>query len=104
MSSHAPCTLQHGLRAPGQTEALLRKAGFDVREPEETHLCCGSAGTYAITQPKLSGQLRENKLRRLESTGGKVIGTANIGCLLHLQEKAKLPVRHWIEWLDEYRV
>ncbi|HEC06973.1 MAG TPA: glycolate oxidase subunit GlcF [Thiolapillus brandeum] len=104
MSFHAPCTLQHGLRAPGQTEALLRKAGFDVREPEEAHLCCGSAGTYAITQPRLSGQLRENKLRRLESTGGEVIGTANIGCLLHLQEKAKLRVRHWIEWLEKYCV
>ncbi|WP_457666290.1 glycolate oxidase subunit GlcF [Thiolapillus sp.] len=102
ISFHAPCTLQHGLQAHGKTEALLRRVGFDIREPEEAHLCCGSAGTYSITQPKLSRQLRKNKLQRLESTGGEVIATANIGCLLHLQEKAKLPVKHWIEWLEEY--
>ncbi|WP_456406380.1 heterodisulfide reductase-related iron-sulfur binding cluster, partial [Thiolapillus sp.] len=101
ISFHAPCTLQHGLKATGQTEALLRKTGFDVREPEDAHLCCGSAGAYSITQPQLSGALRRNKLRNLKSTGGDVIATANIGCLLHLQEKAGQPVRHWIEWLDQ---
>jgi glycolate oxidase iron-sulfur subunit len=101
ISFHAPCTLQHGLKAQGSTEALLRKTGFDVQEPEDAHLCCGSAGTYSITEPKLSGKLRKNKLLKLEKAGGEVIATANIGCLLHLQEKAEQPVRHWIEWLDE---
>jgi len=101
ISFHSPCTLQHGLKGQGHTEALLRETGFDVREPEDAHLCCGSAGTYSITQPKLSGTLRENKLLQLEKAGGEVIATANIGCLLHLQEKAERPVRHWIEWLDE---
>jgi len=80
-----PLTLQHGLRVPSQTEALLRKIGFKIQEPEDAHLCCGSAGTYSITEPKLSRQLRNNKLQRLEEAGGEVIASANIVCLLHLQ-------------------
>lgn len=102
ISFHAPCTLQHGLNASAETETLLRRLGFKVREPEDAHLCCGSAGTYSILQPELSTQLRDNKLAQLNKAGGKVIASANIGCLMHLQAGTSVPVKHWIEWLDQY--
>ena len=101
---HAPCTLQHGLGNKGQTEALLRKIGFDVREPEDAHLCCGSAGTYSITQPRLSARLLDDKLNKLDRCTARIIATANIGCLLHLRSKSQRPVKHWIEWLDEFSI
>jgi glycolate oxidase iron-sulfur subunit len=67
----------------------------------DAHLCCGSAGTYSLTQPGISGELRRRKLAALESGGPDCIATANIGCLTHLQGAARVPVRHWIELLDE---
>jgi glycolate oxidase iron-sulfur subunit len=67
----------------------------------DAHLCCGSAGTYSILQPKLSGQLLANKVAALESDSPQVIATANIGCLAHIQTGTQLPVRHWVELLDE---
>ena len=101
MAFHAPCTLQHGLRAGGSTMELLSRLDFDLREPAESHLCCGSAGTYSILQARLAEQLGNNKLEKLRETGAEVIASANIGCMLHLQERTEQPVRHWIEWLDE---
>lgn len=98
---HPPCTLQHGQQIRGQVEGLLRALGVDVRLCADSHLCCGSAGTYSVTQPELSLRLRDDKLKHLTATGAKEIISANIGCLTHLQGGTALPVRHWIELLDQ---
>ncbi|MEN8212860.1 MAG: glycolate oxidase subunit GlcF [Pseudomonadota bacterium] len=98
---HAPCTLQHGLQLKGRTEQLLRSLGFSITEPRDAHLCCGSAGTYSILQPRLATRLRSNKLEALTGEQADLIATANIGCLLHLQEGTATPVRHWIEVVAE---
>ncbi|MDY7538877.1 glycolate oxidase subunit GlcF [Undibacterium sp. 5I1] len=97
---HPPCTLQHGQQIRGKVEGLLRSAGVDVKLCADSHLCCGSAGTYSVLQPELSYQLRDNKLRNLQATGAEVILSANIGCLTHLQSGTSTPVRHWVELLD----
>ena len=97
---HSPCTLQHGQRLKGVVEPILARLGFDLTPVPDPHLCCGSAGTYSITQPVLSGQLRANKLKALESGTPGLIATANIGCQLHLESGTQLPVVHWLELLD----
>ena len=97
---HPPCTLQHAQRLAGRVEALLRGAGFELVPVADTHLCCGSAGTYSILQPTLSGRLRERKLAALESHRPSLIATANVGCQTHLQEATGTPVVHWIELFD----
>jgi glycolate oxidase iron-sulfur subunit len=98
---HPPCTLQHwqGLRAV--TERLLSDLGFDLQSFGESHLCCGSAGTYSITQPVLSKSLRDRKLQAIEATLPETIVSSNIGCICHLQSGTGTPVRHWIETVDE---
>jgi glycolate oxidase iron-sulfur subunit len=97
----SPCTLQHGQKLAGVVESILQRVGFKLTPVADGHLCCGSAGTYSILQPELSGQLLENKLSSLEAGKPELIATANIGCQLHLETKANLPVRHWIELIDE---
>ncbi|WP_206995464.1 glycolate oxidase subunit GlcF [Trinickia mobilis] len=98
---HPPCTLQHGQKIKGAVEGLLRAIGVDVRLPADSHLCCGSAGTYSITQPELAGKLRSNKLAALERIEPDTIVSANVGCISHLGAAAGTPVRHWIELLDD---
>ncbi|SFU27940.1 glycolate oxidase subunit GlcF [Pseudoduganella namucuonensis] len=98
---HPPCTLQHGQQIRGKVEGLLRAAGVDVVLCADSHLCCGSAGTYSMLQPELSRQLRERKVANLEATGARAIVSANIGCLTHIQSGTELPVRHWIELVDQ---
>jgi len=98
---HSPCSLQHGLRIRGKVEALLTAAGFELTPVPDSHLCCGSAGTYSILQPELSQKLLRNKVDALESGKPTILATANIGCLTHIQSGSALPVRHWIELLDE---
>jgi len=98
---HSPCSLQHGQQLRGKVEALLEGAGYELTSVPDAHLCCGSAGTYSILQPTLSLQLRDRKLAALQGGAPAAIATANIGCLTHLQGGAPLPVRHWIELLDE---
>ncbi|MGQ0579498.1 MAG: glycolate oxidase subunit GlcF [Betaproteobacteria bacterium] len=98
---HSPCSLQHGLQIRGKVEALLTAAGFELTLVADSHLCCGSAGTYSILQPELSQQLLKNKVTALESEQPALLATANIGCLTHIQSGTALPVRHWIELLDE---
>jgi glycolate oxidase iron-sulfur subunit len=99
---HAPCTLQHGQRLRGGVEAHLRALGLDVvAAGEEAHLCCGSAGTYSILQPRLAAQLRDRKLSNLAKTDPEIILSANIGCIQHLQSGSTTKVMHWIELLDE---
>ncbi|MDH3636185.1 MAG: glycolate oxidase subunit GlcF [Gammaproteobacteria bacterium] len=97
---HTPCTMQHGLGINHRVEALLAKAGYEICEVEEAHLCCGSAGTYSMLQPTMAEQLRTNKIRALSVNQPDVIATANIGCQLHLAQSNKIPVVHWIELLQ----
>ena len=101
---HPPCTLQHGQQIRGKVEGLLSSLGIGVRLCNDSHLCCGSAGTYSVTQPELSEQLRKNKLQNLtvacEESGADVIVSGNIGCITHLQQDEK-PVLHWIEIVDQ---
>src|SRR3954468_16008953 len=96
----SPCTLQHGQQIRGRVEALLARAGYELTPVNDAHLCCGSAGTYSLTQPAISAELRIRKLVALETGAPASIATANIGCLTHLQGGTATPVRHWIELLD----
>jgi len=96
----SPCSLQHGQQIRGKVEALLARAGYELAPVRDAHLCCGSAGTYSLLQPELSTELRRRKLECLEEGGPQTIGTANIGCLAHLQGATSTPVRHWVELLD----
>jgi len=97
---HPPCTLQHGQQVRGKVEGLLRALGVDVRLCGESHLCCGSAGTYSLLHPELSRQLRDRKLEQLAETAAPRIVSANIGCISHLQSGTGTPVEHWIELVD----
>ena len=101
LAFHSPCSLQHGLKIRGSVEALLSAAGFTLTAVADAHLCCGSAGAYSVLQPAIGTQLRNNKLSALSAGGPLAIVTANIGCLAHLQSGTRLPVRHWIEYIDE---
>lgn len=96
---HSPCTLQHGQKLAGLVERLLSDLGFELTPVDQPHLCCGSAGTYALLQPDLSQKLLADKLRALEEGRPECIATANIGCWAHLRSGAAVPVRHWIELL-----
>jgi len=101
---HPPCTLQHGQKIRGKVEGLLSSIGINVRLCADSHICCGSAGTYSITQPELSEQLRKQKLNHLqaacEESGAELIVSGNIGCITHLQQD-DTPVLHWIEIVDQ---
>ena len=96
---HSPCSLQHGQKLNGVVEGLLRGLGFTLVPVAESHLCCGSAGTYSILQRGLSQQLLRRKLGHLEAGTPDIIATANIGCLAHLASATSVPVRHWVELL-----
>ena len=100
IAMHAPCTLTHGLQAAGSLAAILTAVGYKLSPVADAHLCCGSAGTYSILESELSQRLLTNKLTALTATDPALIVTANIGCLLHLQSRSPLPVKHWIELLD----
>lgn len=97
---HCPCTLRHGLGQAAQTEALLAKLGFELAEVSNGHLCCGSAGAWSVMQPEMSSRLRARKLSDLKASEPDAIVTANIGCQLHLESHAGIPVTHWITLLD----
>jgi glycolate oxidase iron-sulfur subunit len=94
---HSPCTLQHGLRVTGVVEALLTEAGFSLTHVPDSHLCCGSAGTYSILQAGLSSRLLTDKVAALSQGSPAVIATANIGCLTHIRGGTSVAVQHWIE-------
>ena len=102
LAFHPPCTLQHGQQLRGGVETHLNALGFEVDvAPVESHLCCGSAGTYSVLQPELAVQLRDRKLANLAPLDAQVIVSANIGCIQHLQSGTATPVRHWVEVLDD---
>lgn len=98
---HPPCTLQHWQKLRGTTEKVLRDLGFSLVPFAESHLCCGSAGTYSITQKDLSLSLRDRKLRNIEAGRPDAIVSSNMGCITQLQGGANMPVHHWIEVVDE---
>jgi glycolate oxidase iron-sulfur subunit len=103
---HPPCSLQHGMQLRGGVEKYMAALGFDIKVTGcESHLCCGSAGTYSVLNPEIAYQLRDRKLANLDTTFGtdrpQQIVSANIGCITHLQSGTDKPVRHWIELLDE---
>ena len=102
LAFHPPCTLQHGQQLRGGVETTLRALGFEVELARtESHLCCGSAGTYSVLQPELAYALRDRKLAALDALEPRTIVSANIGCIQHLQTGTTTPVRHWIEVLDD---
>lgn len=101
ISWHPPCTLQHGQKINGVVEAILEKIGYQLLPVKDSHLCCGSAGTYSILQADLSQQLQANKIKNLQEQHPEMIVTGNIGCQTHLQEVSEVPVVHWIHLLDQ---
>ena len=96
----APCSLQNGLKLADAGKALLQSAGFEVLDIPESHLCCGSAGSYSILQPEIASQLRARKLSNISSVRPDVIATANIGCLHHLSGPDAPPIVHLAELVD----
>ena len=98
---HDPCTLRNGPGLADAPKALLANLGYDPQPVADGHLCCGSAGAYSLLQPKLANKLRNDKLAALTACAPQVIYTANIGCLMHLSETSPVPVRHWIEAVDD---
>ncbi|GAA4227804.1 glycolate oxidase iron-sulfur subunit [Sagittula marina] len=97
---HAACSLQHGQKVTTAPKALLRRAGFEVVEPADSHLCCGSAGTYNLMQPEISGQLKARKVKTLEAKQPDVISAGNIGCMMQIGSATGIPVVHTVELLD----
>jgi glycolate oxidase iron-sulfur subunit len=97
---HPACSLQHGQKIVDAPKRLLAGAGFQVRVPAESHLCCGSAGTYNLLQPEIAGQLRDRKLASIEALSPQVIATGNIGCMIQIGSRANVPVVHTVELLD----
>ncbi|MCL6285872.1 glycolate oxidase subunit GlcF [Ruegeria sp. 2012CJ41-6] len=97
---HAACSLQHGQKITAHPKTLLRRAGFDIVEPADSHLCCGSAGTYNLMQPEISGKLKQRKIRTLEARNPDVIAAGNIGCMMQIGSGTAVPVVHTVELLD----
>lgn len=97
---HAACSLQHGQQIKTHPKNLLKQAGFTVVEPAEPHLCCGSAGTYNLMQPEISGQLKDRKIKHIEATKPQIIAAGNIGCMMQIGSATNIPIVHTIELLD----
>jgi glycolate oxidase iron-sulfur subunit len=95
-----PCSLQHGQQVTGVIEGILLAAGFELTSVADSHLCCGSAGTYSILQPELAARLKANKLAALHAGSPQAIVSANLGCMSHLQSGTALPMEHWIVALE----
>lgn len=98
---HSPCTLQHGQKLNGVVEKIISQVGYELVNVKDSHLCCGSAGTYSILQPAISKKLLSNKISSLENEQPEIIATANVGCQTHLTTQANVPVKHWIELVND---
>lgn len=97
---HAACSLQHGQQIKTAPKDLLKKAGFEVVEPKDPHLCCGSAGTYNLMQPEISGELKKRKVETLEARAPDLIAAGNIGCMMQIGSGTEVPIVHTVELLD----
>ncbi len=97
---HAACSLQHGQQIKTHPKTLLKQAGYQVVEPKDSHLCCGSAGTYNLMQPEISGLLKTRKVQTLEERQPDVIAAGNIGCMMQIGSGTEIPVVHTVELLD----
>ena len=97
---HAACSLQHGQQIKTHPKTLLKAAGFTVVEPRDSHLCCGSAGTYNLMQPDIAEQLKARKVSNLEAVKPEVIAAGNIGCMIQIGSASGVPVVHTVELLD----
>jgi glycolate oxidase iron-sulfur subunit len=97
---HAACSLQHGQKIKTHPKTLLKAAGFEVVEPADSHLCCGSAGTYNLMQPEISKQLKTRKVRTLEAKHPDIIAAGNIGCMMQIGSGTEVPIVHTVELLD----
>ena len=97
---HAACSLQHGQQIKNFPKDLLKKAGFKVAEPADSHLCCGSAGTYNLMQPEISKQLKAHKVQTLEAIKPDIIAAGNIGCMMQIGGGTDIPIVHTVELLD----
>lgn len=97
---HAACSLQHGQQIKTHPKMLLKRAGFEVVEPADPHLCCGSAGTYNLLQPEISGELKRRKVKTLEARAPEIIAAGNIGCMMQIGSGTDVPVVHTVELLD----
>ena len=100
MAYHSACSLQHGQQIKAAPKDLLKAAGFVVVEPADSHLCCGSAGTYNLLQPELSGELQRRKVETLAATAPDVIAAGNIGCMMQIGTATRIPVVHTVELID----
>ena len=100
LAFHPPCTLQHGQKINGVIENIFSELGYSISVPlKDSNICCGSAGTYSVLQPKFANILRNNKLNELNKLNPEIIISANIGCISHLQSGTNKPVMHWVEVL-----
>jgi glycolate oxidase iron-sulfur subunit len=97
---HAPCSLQHGLKLRGSVESLLSALGAQLVTVRDAHLCCGSAGTYSLLHPATSRRLRDDRLDALQAGEPSKILSANIGCMVQLASASRVPVMHWVQWLE----
>ena len=97
---HAACSLQHGQQIKTFPKDLLKRAGYTVVEPADSHLCCGSAGTYNLMQPEISGQLKTRKVQTLEAKNPDIIAAGNIGCMMQIGGGTEVPIVHTVELLD----
>jgi len=97
---HAACSLQHGQKVTAAPKTLLKQAGFQVIEPKDPHLCCGSAGTYNLLQPKIANELKSRKVRTLEATAPQAISAGNIGCMMQIGGGTEVPSVHTVQLLD----
>jgi glycolate oxidase iron-sulfur subunit len=100
LAYHSACSMQHGQKLKTEPQKLLRRAGFQVMEVPEGHLCCGSAGTYNILQPEIAAKLRDRKVANIELTAPQAIATGNIGCITQIGSGTAIPILHTIELLD----
>ena len=97
---HAACSLQHGQQIKTHPKDLLKRAGYRVVEPADSHLCCGSAGTYNLMQPEISGKLKARKVETLAATRPDVIAAGNLGCMMQIGSGTDIPIVHTVELLD----
>lgn len=97
---HSACSLQHGQQIKTHPKTLLKRAGFEVVEPADPHLCCGSAGTYNLMQPAISQELKHRKVKNLEAKDPDIIAAGNIGCMMQIGSGTGIPVVHTVELLD----